>query len=90
MLRQKCKRVQVQGLKDSRITIRGDKDQGLASSEYVSHHIDPSPSYSVCTMYEGSVKGCRRAKHKTYGPLDDDWVIFFDVECFKLFLIPTR
>ena len=29
------KRAQVQGLKESRLTIRGDEDQGLVSSEEV-------------------------------------------------------
>ena len=50
------------------------------------------PSYSPnrlvsqsAMLYERSVKGCTRAKHKTYSPLDDHWVILSSSKAFDYF-----
>ena len=51
------------------------------------------PSYSPnrlvsqsAMLYERSVQGFMRAKHKTHGPLDDQWVILSSSKAFNYFL----
>ena len=71
------KRAQVQGLKESRLTnIRGGgEDQGPVSSEEVWTNpvikTLPPCFMLVGVQEERSEQGCRKAKHKTYRPLDD-------------------
>ena len=55
------------------------------------------PSYSPNRLvsqnamhYGRSVQGCLRANHKTYGPLDDQWVILSSSEEFNYFRTLTR
>ena len=51
------------------------------------------PSYSPnrlvsqsATLKECSVQGCKRAKHNTYSPLNDHWVILSTSKAFRYFL----
>ena len=37
------------------------------------------------TLKEWSVQGCKGAKHKTYSPLDDHWVILSTSKAFHYF-----
>ena len=49
-------------------------------------HIVPTALVSQSAMFkERFVQGCRRAKHKTYSPLDDHWVILSSSKAFDYF-----
>ena len=76
MLRAVCTLVKAQGLKESRLTIRGDEDQGLVSSEKVWTHTPHRLVRQSATLLERSIQSCRRANHKTYRPFDDHWSYF--------------
>ena len=74
------KRTQVHGLKESRLTIRGDEDQGLGSSKMFGQ----VPSYSPNRLVSQSailyvsyvlVQGCKRTKQKRLSPLNYHRVI---------------
>ena len=70
----------------SRIRIRGDEDQGLGSSEYVWTSPVPIALLVKSAMpEERSVQGWRRAKHKTYSPLDDYRVILLTSNAFTCY-----
>ena len=51
---------------------------------------EQGPSYSPnhlvsqsAMLKERSVQGCKRAKHKTYSPFDDKWVILSSSKAFN-------
>ena len=74
------KRTQIAWLETMRLTIRGDEDQGLISSEEVcdkSRHIVPAPWISV--------QGCRGAEQAICRPLDDHLTILSTSKAFNYF-----
>ena len=88
MLRAFCTRAQVQRLKESRLTIRGDGDQDPVALRRFRQRPSYSPNRLVsqsATLQEWSVQGCKRTKHKTYSPLDDRWVIPTTSKAFHYF-----
>ena len=86
------KRAQVKGLKESRLSIRGDEDQGLVSSE----EVWTSPSNSPHRLVS-RVLCLRRDLYKAVeGPhtdiLSSRWTLghYFHIEGVWLFSSPTR
>ena len=82
------KRAQVQGLKESRLTIRRDGIGALSPLR----RFGQVPSYSPyrlvsqsAILKERSVQGCRRVKHKTFRLLDDHLVILSTSKAFDHF-----
>ena len=76
------KRAQVQGLKESRLTIRGTRIGALSHLRRFGQVSSYSPKRLVnqgAMLWERSAQGWRRAKHKTYGPFDDHWVILWRI-----------
>ena len=88
MFHPNCKRAQVQGLKESRLTIRGDDNQGLSPLRRFGQVPSYSPRSLVSqseTLCERSVQGCGMAKNNTYSPLDYHWVILSTSKAFNYF-----
>ena len=78
MLHTHCKRAQVQGLKESRLTIKGDENQGLSPLKRFAQVPSYSPRSLVsqsAALWERYAQGCGMVKNKTFSPLDDHWVI---------------
>ena len=86
MLRAVFTRAQVQRLKESRLTIRGDGDQDPVALRRLRKGPSSSPNLLVsqsATLKEWSAQDCKRAKHKHYSHTDD-------VEGVWLFSSTTR
>ena len=64
------KLAQSEGLKKSRLTMKGDDDHCLVSSSVYRHILPTALPSQNAMLSEGSVKGCRRYKHKRYSPCD--------------------
>ena len=73
------------GLKESRITIKGDGDQDLVASGEVRQGPSYSPDRLIsqrATLKEWYVQGCKKTKYKIYSPLDDRLVILTTSKAF--------
>ena len=89
MFRAVCTRTQVQGLKESRLTNQRGQRSGPCR---LWGGFWQGPLYSLnrlvsqnASLSEWSVQGCKRAKHKTYNPLDDRWIILTTSKVFHYF-----
>ena len=90
MIRAVCTRAQVEGLKESRLTIGGDGDQDPVASlsgglNKARHIVRTALLVQSATLKKWSVQGCKRAEYKTYSPLDDRWVILTTSRAFHYF-----
>ena len=71
-----CKQAYVDGLKESRLTIREDEDPVASGEVWTRPDMkSPPPCKSECKLQERSVQCCKRTKEKTYRPLNKHWVI---------------
>ena len=78
-------RAKVLGLKESQLSIRGDKARDLVTSaeNWTSPSCSPHRLVSQSTILkEESLHWCRGAKYKTYCLLDDPWVILSTSKAF--------
>ena len=76
---------QIQRLKESCLTIRGDGDQDPVANEVVYTIVRSALFVRVQRLRNGLCKAVKGAMHKTYSPLDDHWVILTTLEGVSLF-----